>query len=81
MHIFRKNNWCVGGTYIKKKGRIELDGHNASRFITTTKKQAIFTYLRIHGGRGYRGELSENELHKLKKQISARKGKRKFCYV
>ena len=75
--VFRKNNWCVGGTYIKKKEGSSWMGTMPPGLLLPPKTSDL-TYLRIHGGRGYRGELSESELSKLKKEIASRKAKENF---
>ena len=75
--VFRKNNWCVGGTYIKKKEGSSWMGTMPPGLLLPPKTSDL-TYLRIHGSRGYRGELSDSELSKLKKEIASRKAKENF---
>ena len=37
-----------------------------------------FTYLRIHGARGYKGSLSEHVLEEIKKALEKQKGNKIF---
>ena len=75
--LFKKAHWCVGGTYIKKKEGSSWMGTMPAGLLLPPKTSDI-TYLRIHGGRGYRGELSKKELRNLKKNIRNKKAKENY---
>ena len=48
------------------------------KVVLLQPKTSDITYLRIHGGRGYRGELSKKELRNLKKNIRNKKAKENY---
>jgi uncharacterized protein YecE (DUF72 family) len=76
---FRSMNWCVAGTYIIKKEGSHWMG-TMPPGLNLPPRTANFTYLRIHGGRGYRGSLSEPELSLLLKSVQKEGGSQSFIF-
>lgn len=75
--MFKEAKWCIGGTYvIKKEGSNWMGTMPAGLFLPP--KTSNITYLRIHGGRGYRGELRKKELYELKEEIERKKAKANY---
>ena len=66
--LFRTNNWVLAGTLINKKSGTKWMGTIPSG-LHLPEKTTNCTYLRIHGGRGYRGSYNKKYLHKIKKMI------------
>lgn len=69
---FRKMKWCVAGTYIQKKNGASWMGTMPGG-LNLPPRTATFNYLRVHGARGYKGELSETQLISLRKALRAQK--------
>jgi len=66
--LFKKNKWVIGGTLINKKlGTYWMGTMPAGLHLPT--KTTNCTYLRIHGGRGYRGGYDNKELQKIKRRV------------
>ena len=61
VRLFKRDNWVMGGTLINSKGWLGTmpDG------IHLPTKTANCCYLRIHGGRGYRGNYDKKQLKKI----------------
>lgn len=69
---FKQLNWTVVGTYILKKPNSNWVGTMpAGLFMPPTT--CSYNYLRIHGKRGWKGELSKQELIRLRKELGRRK--------
>jgi uncharacterized protein YecE (DUF72 family) len=63
-----KLNIIISGTYLKKQANSNWIGDMPSGFNFGNPDGNI-SYMRIHGMKGYRGELSETELRELYKRI------------
>lgn len=74
---FKKMKWCVAGTYIQKKMGTKWMGTMPGG-LELPPRTASFNYLRIHGGRGYKGSLDDNQLKEIKKQIDKQGGNKSF---
>ena len=66
--LFEKKAWVLGGTLISKKSGTYWMGTMPSG-LHLPEKTTNCTYLRIHGGRGYRGGYDKKELHKIKRSV------------
>ena len=71
--IFRSSKWCVAATYIQKKAGTSWMGTMPGG-LNLPPRTASFTYLRIHGARGYKGALSHETLVSLHKTLRKQKG-------
>ena len=70
--LFEAREWVLGGTLIKKKkGQYWMGTMPAGMHLP--EKTTDCTYLRIHGGRGYRGGYDKKELNKIKREVLAKK--------
>jgi uncharacterized protein YecE (DUF72 family) len=67
---FQKLNWCISGTFIQKKEGGKWMGTMPAG-LHLPPKTAPFNYIRIHGSRGYRGRLNEEELRSISNLLSA----------
>jgi len=67
---FKKLNWCISGTFIQKKEGGKWMGTMPAG-LHLPPKTASFNYIRIHGSRGYRGRLNEEELRSISNLLSA----------
>ncbi len=66
---FKKLNWCISGTFIQKKeGGKWMGTMPAGLYLPP--KTASFNYIRIHGSRGYRGRLNEEQLRSINNLLS-----------
>ena len=74
---FRKLKWCVAGTYIQKKSGTKWMGTMPGG-LNLPPRTTDFTYLRIHGARGYKGSLSESVLREIKTAVKKQKGSKIF---
>ena len=72
--LFKKNNWVLGGTLINTKGWM---GSMPTGLHLPTKT-ANCTYLRIHGGRGYRSDYNKKQLDNIEKAIDDKKTKNNY---
>jgi len=63
--LFKKNNWVIGGTLIDTKGWMGT----MPAGIHLPMKTGNCSYLRIHGGRGYRGNYNQKQLEKIKQEV------------
>ena len=75
--MFKKLGWCISGTYINKKPGGKWMGTMPPGLLIPPKTSKI-TYLRIHGSRGYRGELNNTQLKMIKKELKSRKASNNF---
>jgi len=72
--LFKSKKWVLGGTLInKKKGTYWMGTMPAGLHLP--EKTADCTYLRIHGGSGYRGGYDKKQLGQIKKAALAKKTK------
>ena len=74
---FKKMKWCIAATYIQKKIDSKWMGTMPSG-LNLPPRTTNFNYLRIHGGRGYKGSLNDRQLKEIKKQIDKQEGKESF---
>lgn len=70
--LFKKRDWVIGGTLIKKKKGQYWMG-NMPAGLHLPERTSNCTYLRIHGGRGYRGGYDTKQLNKIKRAALAKK--------
>ena len=70
--LFKKKRWVLGGTLIKKKKNQYWMG-NMPAGLHLPEKTANCTYLRIHGGRGYRGGYDSKQLRNIKRKVLAKR--------
>ena len=76
--LFKKRKWTLGGTDInKKKGQYWMG--NMPTGLHLPEKTSNCTYLRIHGGRGYRGNYDLRKLKSIATDI--KKKKTEYNYV
>lgn len=61
---FKKMEWCVAGTYIQKKPGTKWMGTMPAG-LNLPPKTSNLNYLRVHGARGYKGSLNENQLQEI----------------
>ena len=74
---FKKMKWCISGTYIQKNIDSKWMGTMPSG-LNLPPRTTNFNYLRIHGGRGYKGSLNDKQLKEIKKEIYKQKGTESF---
>lgn len=70
--LFEAKGWVLGGTLINKKSGTYWMGTMPSG-LHLPEKTTNCTYLRIHGGRGYRGGYDKKDLHKIKRSVLSKK--------
>ena len=76
--VFRGLHWCVAGTYIQKKDGTAWMGTMPGG-LNLPPATTNFTYMRIHGARGYKGALSESTLRQIRTALNKQRGgNRKF---
>ena len=75
---FRKMKWCIAGTYIQKKEGTTYWMGTMPAGLNLPPRTSSFNYMRIHGDRGYRGSLGEDQLRKIKNSLNRQKGNRSF---
>ena len=69
--LCKSKGWVLGSTLInKKKGQYWMGDMPAG--IHLPEKTADCTYLRIHGGRGYRGGYDKGQLNQIKRDVLAK---------
>ena len=75
--VMRENGWCMVGTLLEREtSRPWLGDLPFGLHIPMTTSNA--TYVRVHGGKGYRGSYSERRLEAIRKDIVDRKTERNF---
>ena len=74
---FKSLKWCVAGTYIQKKTGTSWMGTMPGG-LNLPPSTTNFTYLRIHGARGYKGSLSEDKLQEIKQALKKQNGHKTF---
>lgn len=75
--LFESRGWVLGGTLIKKKKGENWMG-NMPNGMHLPEKTTNCTYLRIHGGKGYRSGYDKKELRKIKRQVLAKETKNNY---
>lgn len=75
--IMRDLGFCVVGTYIVKRESTNWVG-TMPPGLFIPPKTASFNYIRIHGKKGWKGELSERELDKIQGELSKQKTSRSY---
>jgi len=68
VRLFKSRGWTLGGTLINKKKGVYWMGNMPAGLHLPTRTSDC-TYLRIHGGRGYRGGYGPKELKNIEKKI------------
>ncbi len=75
--VFKALKWCVAGTYIQKKTGTKWMGTMPGG-LNLPPRTTDFTYLRIHGARGYKGALSEETMKTIRASLKKQKGRKTF---
>ena len=70
--LFKTKGWVLGGTLIKKKKGQYWMG-NMPAGLHLPEKTTNCTYLRLHGGRGYRGGYDSKQLRNIKRAVLAKR--------
>ena len=70
--MMRKRGWCVVGTYISKKDGDNWMGTMSSGLIIPPLT-AKFSYMRIHGAKGFRGSLTATQIADLRRKLVSQK--------
>jgi uncharacterized protein YecE (DUF72 family) len=68
--VFKKLKWCVVGTYINKKEGTNWVG-NMPPGLYMPPRTTDYNYIRIHGKKGWKGQLSQAELKKIREALAA----------
>jgi len=71
--LFKKNSWVIGATLINKEKSSNKWMGDMPGGLHLPERTTNCTYLRIHGGRGFRGEYDKKELDNIEKQILLKK--------
>jgi uncharacterized protein YecE (DUF72 family) len=75
--LFRTLGWCMAGTLVKKTEGQKWMG-NMPNGLLLPPITAGFSYVRVHGSKGFRGELSRAELVKLREKLLDQRPKQSF---
>mgnify|MGYP006413263903 FL=1 len=67
---FKKLNWCISGTFIQKKEGGKWMG-TMPPGLNLPPKTASFNYIRVHGARGYKGRIDEEQLTSISTALKA----------
>ena len=70
--LCKAKGWTMGGTLIKRKPGQYWMGDMPDG-LHLPERTSNCTYLRIHGGRGYRGGYGPKELERIKRSVLAKK--------
>ena len=77
--LFEKFKWTISSTFIKKK-----DGtkwlNNMPNGLNLIPKTSNTSYTRIHGARGYRGEMTKTQMKKMYNDIKKLNCKNNFVF-
>jgi len=76
--FFRRKKWVIVGTWIKKTAGSSYMGNMPGGLLIPGPKTTDACYVRLHGGKGFRGAYSSNELDELKREMTQRKCKQNF---
>jgi hypothetical protein len=68
--VFKKLKWCVVGTYINKREGTNWVG-NMPPGLYMPPRTTDYNYIRIHGKKGWKGQLSQAELKKIREALAA----------
>ena len=71
--LFKKKGWVLGGTLIQKKKKNQYWMGTLPNGLHLPEKTTNCTYLRIHGGRGYRGGYDSKQLRNIKRKVLAKR--------
>jgi uncharacterized protein YecE (DUF72 family) len=75
--LFSKLKWAVVGTYIVKKPSSKWVG-SMPNGLYIPPATCSYNYLRVHGKRGWKGELSEQELLKIRNTLGKQSVQKSF---
>ena len=75
--VMRSLGFCVVGTYIVKRATTNWVG-TMPPGLFVPPKTTNFNYIRIHGKKGWKGELSEKELDKIQSELSKQKTSKSY---
>ncbi len=75
--LMRQLGWCVVGTYIVKRDTTNWVGDMPSG-LYVPPKTASFNYMRIHGKKGWKGELNKSELDAIQDSLSSQSVMRSY---
>jgi uncharacterized protein YecE (DUF72 family) len=73
----RKLNFCMVGTFIKKAEGSKWLG-TMPKGLLLPPRTASISYLRIHGGRGYRGALTKPQLEEIRNGLAEQGARHSF---
>jgi len=75
--LFRRLKWAVVGTYIIKRPTTKWVG-DMPPGLYMPPKTASYNYLRVHGKKGWKGELDARQLMQIRQAMGAQAVKRSF---
>lgn len=70
--FMKKAHWIIVGTWIMKREGTSFMGNMPGGLVIPGPSIAQASYVRIHGGRGFRGELSDKQLQELRCVLNER---------
>ena len=71
--LFKTNGWVIGATLINKERSSSKWMGDMPGGLHLPERTTNCTYLRIHGGRGFRGDYDKKELNDIERKITAKK--------
>ena len=74
---FKKLRWCMVGTYITKRAGTKWLGTMPPGLLVPPRTSSI-SYVRVHGKRGYKGELTRAELQQIREALSKQRATKAF---
>ena len=77
--LFSKFNWTISSTYIKKTKESGWLNNMPNGFNIVPKTSNV-SYMRIHGARGYRGEMKKKQLAEMLNKIKDIKCKENYVF-
>jgi uncharacterized protein YecE (DUF72 family) len=75
---FMRKKWVIAGTWINKTEGTKYMGNMPGGLVMPGPKTTDACYVRLHGGKGFRGSYGSTQLQQLKDAISARGCKQNF---
>lgn len=70
--FMKKVQWVIVGTWIMKRTGTAFMGNMPGGLVIPGPSTTQASYVRIHGGRGFRGELSDKQLQELRDSLNER---------
>ena len=75
--FFKQLDWAIVGTFIVKRPKTKWVG-TMPPGLYMPPKTSTFNYLRVHGKKGWKGELNPQQLMQIRQTVGAQKVKRSF---